>query len=161
MSVCVRTVARGASRTRNGGKQLRECPYRTADQFGLNLSRKKTFIFGLLRIPVFVPDPRHAPVNVRRARMPKPPKKFAPLPSIVHVSFHCHTAEMRGSMQCRIAKSLGDAIAVSLPKAWPPPPTRDPSPQRQRMTSAQARRSHPLQAQIRHNKLNPPPRGPP
>jgi len=63
-------------------------------------------------------------VNVRRARVPKLSKKFAPLTGIVQMSFHRWTAEMRGSMQCRIEATFSDTIAVGLQKTRPIPTIR-------------------------------------
>jgi hypothetical protein len=56
--------------------------------------------------------------------VPKLPKKFAPLTSIVQMSFHRWTAEMRGSMQCRIETTFSDTIAVGLQKTRPIPTIR-------------------------------------
>lgn len=68
--VVVRAVAGCARRARQYSEQLCEVANGLANQIALSVGRKESIIRGSFGIPVFIADPRDAPMDVRRAGFP-------------------------------------------------------------------------------------------
>src|SRR5689334_9343887 len=68
--IFIRAITRGTGRTRQRSKHARKSTDCLTNQLLLNIFRQEALFWTVLRIPVLITDPRHSPVDIRRAGLP-------------------------------------------------------------------------------------------
>src|ERR1700730_6476044 len=114
MGALVRAIAWSARRTRGLSEKCRKTFRCGINQRLLRLPGQKVFLAGTFRIPVFKPNPGHAPVNVWDSGFPQGPQQNAALSWIVQVTFHGRPAKVRGAVERGREHTAGNPVPVGL-----------------------------------------------
>src|SRR5579871_6525378 len=118
-------VSRGTSRTRQRGKYLREGADGVANQFFLDFGGQKSLILRLLRIPVFITDPWHPPVNIRRSCLPQRVEESTAIAVVLQTALHCRTTEMYRTVESRLEDAVANAAAIAFEQIGAVPTLRE------------------------------------
>src|ERR1700758_3806514 len=123
MSVTICTVAGCAGRSRPHTEKIEEILDSLVNQRSLMIGREKAGV-GLLWVPVFVTDPGHAPVDVRRLGLPKQTQQPCSFTAARKRILKRYRTGVAHSVQCRVERLLLNPPAIRLEQSRAGPATR-------------------------------------